>query len=55
METILKNPGLQHLVENIFLNLNRNDLDKCKLINESSFQILENPMFRFKKFTQKGE
>ena len=53
MEIILKNPGLQHLVENIFLNLNRNDIDKCKLINESSFHILENPMFRFKMFIQK--
>ena len=52
MENILKNPGLQHLAENIFLNLNHNDLDYCKLINESSFQILKNPMFWLKKFTQ---
>ena len=54
MEKII-NPGLQHLAENIFLNLNSEDLKACQLINQSTNQILEhNPMFWIKKCIQKG-
>ena len=54
MEKII-NPGLQHLAESIFLNLNGEDLKACQLINRSANQILDNnPMFWIKKCTQKG-
>ena len=53
MENIINNPGLQHLAENIFLNLNYEDLKKCKLINQSTKEILENPMFWIKKLIPK--
>ena len=54
MEKIINNPGLQHLAENIFLNLNYSDLKKCQLINQSTSQILDNPMFWIKELTRKG-
>ena len=53
-EDIVKNPGLQHLAEAIFSNLNYNDLKTCHLINRSSKSILDNPKFWLKKFIQKG-
>ena len=54
MEKIIKNPGLQHLAENIFLNLNYSDLKKCQLINQSASQILDNPMFWIRELIKKG-
>ena len=54
MEKIIKNPGLQHLAENVFLNLNYSDLKKCQLINQSTNQILDDPMFWIKELIQKG-
>ena len=54
MENIIKNPGLQHLVENIFLNLNLENLEKCQLINKSTNQLLENPRFWIKKCIRNG-
>ena len=54
MEKII-NPELQHLAENIFLNLNAKDLKACQLINRSANQILDNnPMFWAKKYIVKG-
>ena len=50
MEKIINNLGLQHLVENLFFNLNVEDLKICAQINQSSKQILENPMFWLRKF-----
>ena len=50
MESIITNPGLQHLAENIFWNLGFEDLKICRLINQSCLQILENPMFWLRKF-----
>ena len=44
METILNNPGLQHLAENIFGNLNFEDLVVCREINQSSKRILDYQM-----------
>ena len=54
METIIKCPGLQHLTENIFLNLNHGDLEKCRLINGQCEEIVNNPMFWLKKFIRQG-
>ena len=54
LEKILNNPGLQHLAENIFNNLNFEHLEVCRRINKASKQILdcqmEKPMFMLKKF-----
>ena len=50
METIFNNPGLQHLAEKVFRNLNIEDLKMCSQINQSCKQILENPMFWLNKF-----
>ena len=50
METIIKNPGIQHLAQKVFWNLNVGDLKICAQINQSCKQILENPMFWLKKF-----
>ena len=54
-ETILNNPGLQHLAEYIFFNLDVEHLQLFELLNQSSRQILEgrmfqDPMFWLKKF-----
>ena len=54
MEKIIKNPGLQHLAEDIFLNLNYSDLKKCQLINQFTSQILDNPMLWIRELIQKG-
>ena len=61
METIIKCPGLQHLAENIFLNLSYESLEECQLINEQSKEILkkpmfwlDKPMFWLKKFIRRG-
>ena len=54
MEKILNNPGLQHLTEEIFLNLNSGHLKKCQIINQSSSQILEKPIFWIKKLIRNG-
>ena len=51
MEKILNNPGLVHLAENIFGNLADEDAEVCQDINQSSKQILENPMFWLRKFS----
>ena len=48
IEQIINNPCLQHIIENIFLNLNYKDLMACKLVNKSCKQILDNPMFWLK-------
>ena len=50
MEKIISNPGLQHLAEKVFLNLENEDLKICEQINQSCKQILKNPMFWLKKF-----
>ena len=54
MENIIKNPGLQHIAENVFLNLNYEKLETCRLVNEFCKEILDNPMFWLKKFIQRG-
>ena len=50
MEKIISNPGLRHLCEKVFLNLNVEDLKIYGQINQSCKQILEDPMFWLKKF-----
>ena len=51
MEKIISNPGLQHLVEKVFWNLDDvEDLKICAQINQSCKQILQNPIFCLRKF-----
>ena len=50
MEFIINNPGLQHLVEKVFWNLDVEDLKICAHINQSCKQILQNPLFCLRKF-----
>ena len=45
MDIFANNPGLQHLVEKIFLLLDYGTLLDCRLVNQSWNTILENPTF----------
>ena len=42
MEQFLSNPGLPHLAENVFWNLDVNDLKICAQINQTCKQMLQN-------------
>ena len=54
MENLLNSPGLQHLAENIFLNLNYEKLKICQMINQTSYQILNgNPILWIMFFRRK--
>ena len=50
MEKIISNPGLQHLAEEVFWNLDVGDLKICAQINQSCKQNVRNPMFCLRKF-----
>ena len=50
MDTIIPNPGLHHLVEKVFWNLDVENLKICAQINQSCKQILQNPIFCLGKF-----
>ena len=52
MEKIINNSGLQHLAENVFWNLDAEDLKHCAQINQSCKKILQNPIFCLRKFEQ---
>ena len=41
METIISNPGLHHLAEKVFWNLDGEDLKICAQMNQSCKQILQ--------------
>ena len=50
MVQIINAPGLQHIIEIIFFNLDFKDLMNCQLLNKSVKIILENSMFWLKKW-----
>ena len=50
MNQIINVPGLQHIIEIIFFNLDFKDLMNCQLVNKSVKIILENSMFWLKKW-----
>ena len=54
MKEIVKNPGLQYIIEKIFLNLDFEDILACKLINKSCKTIVDNPTFWLKKWRLRG-
>ena len=50
MDNIIKNPGLQHLAEKVFWNLDSEDLKNCAQINQCCKKILQYPIFCLRKF-----
>ena len=53
-ELFFTNPGFHLVLENIFLNLNFDDLSACEQINKFCKNVLNNPNFWLKKFTLRG-
>ena len=45
LEKMINNPGLHHIVEEIFLNLDFKSIVASKLVNKSFQDIVENPFF----------
>ena len=54
LEEIINSPGLQHIAEEIILNLDYNDIMTCKLVNNSCKDIVNKPMFWLKKWKSRG-
>ena len=52
MDRITRTPGLIHIAEQIFSNLERNDLMQCQEVNEYWASILRNPWFWYNRMTQ---
>ena len=50
MDQITNNPGLQHITEDILLNLDFKNLKVCQSVNKTFGEILTNPIFWLKKF-----
>ena len=42
MDIITKSPGLHHILENIFMELNQKDLDNCQFVNKMWNNIITN-------------
>ena len=51
-DKITKNPGLQHVSEDIFKLLDKKSLMNCRLVNHSWKDILDQPNFWFKKLKE---
>ena len=51
MDSIINNPGLQHIADLIFSCLNVKDLNSCQKVHSSWKRFLENPIFWLKKCT----
>ena len=54
MDIFTKNPGFQHIAEEIFLNLDIEKLEKCETVNESWSSIIEDPSFWLRKCLKNG-
>ena len=54
LEEIINSPGLQHITEEIFLNLDFNGIMTCQLVNNSCKYIVDKPMFWLKKWKLRG-
>ena len=52
MDLITKTPGLIHIAEEIFSNLDRKSLLECQNVNEHWGSILRNPWFWFRRMEQ---
>ena len=54
LDEITKSPGLVHIAEQIFVNLNQEDLKKCKKVNKHWKGIVKTPRLLFKACVHKG-
>ena len=52
MEDIIKNPGLQHIIETSLTFLDKNDIAAFQLVNQDCKNIVNDPMFSLKKLSQ---
>ena len=55
MDQIMKNPGLCHIAEKIFLFLDVDSLQNCEKVNTAWMEFLENPQFWMKKLMSQTE
>ena len=55
LENFMKSPGLQHLAEKIFVDLDYQVLEACGKVNKTFQQFLDDPMFWLKRFVRKGD
>ena len=55
MENILKNPGLQHIINTSLIFLEKNDIFSFRLVNQDCKNIVDNPLFSLKKLSQLEE
>ena len=55
MDSMVKNPGLSHISENIFLYLDRQSTLSCRLVSQSWKAIVDQPHFWIKKCDQNGQ
>ena len=54
MDLVIRNQGLQHISEEIFLNLDQKSLIHCENVNQIWAKVLNNPSFWLKKCVKKG-
>ena len=54
MDILTKTPGFHYVAENIFINLDFEDLENCSQVNKSWRKILNNPSFWLRKLIQFG-
>merc|ERR1719219_23212 len=52
MDLVTTRPGLSHIAEKIFSNLEKNDLLQCQEVNEYWASILRSPLFWYKRIKQ---
>ena len=52
MEEIVTNPGLQHIIQNLFSCLNKNSIASFRLVNRDCKNIVDNPILYLKKVSQ---
>ena len=55
MENITKNPGLQHIIEDMLAFLDKKSIASFRLLNQDCKKIVENPIFCLKKLSQTEE
>ena len=54
MDQITNNPGLQHITEDILLNLDFKKIQVCQSVNKNFKEILNDPIFWLKKWRLNG-
>ena len=49
MEDIVKNPGLQHIINTSLIFLEKSDIASFRLVNQDCKNIFDDPIFSLKK------